>query len=347
MQDHSINSVCEFLLHAGTEYRIFDMGRGLCEVDTQTFLEIENGSVCAPFPRQKHAWFGVVFWNKNASENHYIWFLKFPVDEQGLVISAARNHFLQIIVDALGQSISENTEKAQQLPDNPYSFVPGQAQMAQFNAFVKKVFNVTRHSSSSQHAMAYIDAPQVADWRTLSIQAVADIAVLLDDASTAERVAKHFSLHADEFRNTLMRASESLPKQDIIIKAFTSILDIHGNFCIEALTGLGIPSTSKTIQATLAEILNSEHAVRVDVLSVIAARHFNQLNDALLLLFFEAAAKADEHHGYNGELFIGLFSDLVQIPSLRDNVLAMLRTPKRSDALAKSIGYLFSNTRGA
>ncbi|GEA11590.1 DUF3549 family protein [Alteromonas sp. KUL49] len=347
MQNQSINSVSEFLLHAGTEYCVFDMGRGLSKVDTQTFLDIENGLVCAPYPRQKHAWFGIVFWNKNASENHYIWFLKFPVDEQGLVMSAARNHFLQIIVDALGQSISEDTEKAQQLPDNPYSFVPTQSQMAQFNGFVKKEFNVEPPSSSSQHVMAYIDAPQVADWRGLSIQAVADVSVCLDDTNTAQRVAKNFSLYAPEFKNTLMRASESLPKQDVIITAFIDALAISGDFCIEALAGLGTSSASELIQTSLVELLNSEHAIRVDVLSVIAARHFNQFNDAILLLFFEAAAEADEHHGHKGELFIGLFSDLVQVPSLRDSVLAMLRTPERSDTLAKAIGHLFSNTRGA
>ncbi|HBI76406.1 MAG TPA: DUF3549 domain-containing protein, partial [Alteromonas macleodii] len=54
------------LLHAGTEYQVFDLGRRLEPTDSQTFLEIENGSAYAPYPRQQHAWFGIVFWNKNA-----------------------------------------------------------------------------------------------------------------------------------------------------------------------------------------------------------------------------------------------------------------------------------------
>jgi hypothetical protein len=127
MNANSINSISEFLLHAGTEYIVFDMGRRLTALDNQAFLDIENGSTVAPFPRQQHAWFGIVFWNKNSSNQHYIWFIKLPLDEQGLVVAASRNHFLQIIVDALGQSISDDSEAANTLPDNPYSFVPAQA----------------------------------------------------------------------------------------------------------------------------------------------------------------------------------------------------------------------------
>lgn len=61
MNANSINSISEFLLHAGTEYIVFDMGRRLTALDNQAFLDIENGSTVAPFPRQQHAWFGIVF----------------------------------------------------------------------------------------------------------------------------------------------------------------------------------------------------------------------------------------------------------------------------------------------
>ena len=48
MNANSINSISEFLLHAGTEYIVFDMGRRLTALDNQAFLDIENGSTVAP-----------------------------------------------------------------------------------------------------------------------------------------------------------------------------------------------------------------------------------------------------------------------------------------------------------
>ena len=42
MSANGINSISEFLLHAGTEYKVFDLGRRLEPTDSQTFLEIEN-----------------------------------------------------------------------------------------------------------------------------------------------------------------------------------------------------------------------------------------------------------------------------------------------------------------
>ncbi len=113
------------------------------------------------------------FGTKNASTQHYIWFVKLPLDEQGLVVAATRNHFLEIIVDALGQSVAEDTENAQTLPDNPYSFVPNQSQLAQFNALVKRTLNQPL-SEEAQKVEAYIQAPQLVDWQQISMQSVAD-----------------------------------------------------------------------------------------------------------------------------------------------------------------------------
>ena len=58
-----INTISEFLLQAGTDYRVFDMARGIRPIASQLFLEIESASVPAPYPRQQHAWFGILFFN--------------------------------------------------------------------------------------------------------------------------------------------------------------------------------------------------------------------------------------------------------------------------------------------
>ena len=348
MSANSINSISEFLLHAGTEYQVFDLGRRLEPTDSQTFLEIENGSAYAPYPRQQHAWFGIVFWNKNASTQHYIWFVKLPLDEQGLVVAAARNHFLEIIVDALGQSVAEDTEKAQTLPDNPYSFVPNQSQLAQFNALVKRTLNQPL-SEEAQKVEAYIQAPQLVDWQQISMQSVADFVHSLSHHPKqdvlAQAIKTNTSLYSDVFLNTLMEMSESVSLPENLLAAYLIEIDKSDDINLAALRGTSEGSFHPTINNKLLELLKSEKSQRLDILSVIAARHFEQMEPLLLSAFLEQAANVDEKEGHKGALFAGFFSDLVQIPKLRRQVLTLLHSNANSQILGNAFQQLFAQAR--
>ena len=162
-----INTISEFLLQAGTDYRVFDMARGIRPLESQVFLEIENATIPAPFPRQQHAWFGVLFFNKKISDERYIWFVKLPLDEQGLVIGAARQQFLQIVVEALGQSLDKQNNPNNQLPENPFTFVPNQQQLADFNSIgrVELEIPLSEHLNLVEQ---YLATPERHDWRTSS-----------------------------------------------------------------------------------------------------------------------------------------------------------------------------------
>lgn len=349
MSSNSINSISEFLLHAGTEYIVFDIGRRIAPLAHQTFLEIENGTKVAPYPRQKHAWFGIVFWNKNTSNQHYIWFIKLPIDEQGMLVSATRNHFLQIIVDALGLTIADNKEASNTLPDNPYSFVPNQSQLAQFNALVRSHLQLPM-SESAEMALAYIKAPQIVDWQKIPVQGIADIATQLQNTSSFSDIESHivsnFSFFADSFQQTLMEMCEAIEVSNNIQQCFFSVLNNNEEINLAALRALSSDQKNDQVYQVLYDSFKTKKLNRIDILSVIAARHFQQMDTALLLLFFEAVAEVDHNEHYNGQLFIGFFSDLVQIPQLRSMVLETLRAPSRSNTLATAIGKLFSQTKG-
>ena len=348
MSANSINSISEFLLHAGTEYQVFDLGRRLELTDSQTFLEIENGSAYAPYPRQQHAWFGIVFWNKNASTQHYIWFVKLPLDEQGLVVAATRNHFLEIIVDALGQSVAEDTEKAQTLPDNPYSFVPNQSQLAQFNALVKRTLNQPLNEEA-QKVEAYIQAPQLVDWQQISMQSVADFVHHFSanaKRDTLEGMIKtNTSLYSDVFLNTLMEMSESVSLPENLSAVYLSEIDKTGDINLAALRGTSESDFNPAINSKLLDLLKSEQSQRLDILSVIAARHFEQMEPLLLSAFLEQTAIVDKKDGHQGALFAGFFSDLVQIPKLRRQVLTLLHSNANSDILSNAFQQLFVQAR--
>ncbi|BFT31207.1 DUF3549 family protein [Alteromonas sp. D210916BOD_24] len=348
MSANSINSISEFLLHAGTEYHVIDMGRRLTPTASQTFLDIENGSAYAPYPRQQHAWFGIVFWNKQASQSHYIWFIKLPLDEQGLVVAAARNHFLDIIVDALGQSIAQESEKAQTLPDNPYSFVPGQSQLAQFNAMVKNILGQPL-SEHAQKVEAYIQAPQLVDWQQIPMQSVADFIHALASHSKSNNLLQAISdnqaIYADVFLNTLMEMSESITTPVELKNLMFEKLMCDDQVSVSALRGLSSDSFDQTLHDTLCELLHDERSQRVDILSVIAARHFSQMDNVLLSAFLEQVANVDNKEAHSGALFSGFFSDLVQIPQLRRQVLTLLHTNESSKVLSAAFAQLFAQAR--
>ncbi|GFD73459.1 hypothetical protein KUL113_28790 [Tenacibaculum sp. KUL113] len=348
MSANSINSISEFFLHAGTEYLVFDLGRRLEPTDSQIFLEIENGSAYAPYPRQQHAWFGIVFWNKNASTQHYIWFVKLPLDEQGLVVAAARNHFLEIIVDALGQSVAEDTENAQKLPDNPYSFVPNQSQLAQFNALVKHTL-AQPLSEEAQKVEAYIQAPQLVDWQQISMQSVADFAYRFSThpkRDTLENaIRNNVSLYSNVFLDTLMEMSESVALSEHLLAMYLNEIDKRSDINLAALRGSSEGSFNALINNKLLDLLKDEKSQRLDILSVIAARHFEQMEPLLLSAFLEQTAKVDEKEGHQGALFAGFFSDLVQIPKLRRQVLTLLHSNANSNVLSNAFQQLFAQAR--
>ncbi|WP_218313227.1 DUF3549 family protein [Alteromonas antoniana] len=344
MSAASIESISEFLLHAGTNFRVLDIGRGLDELDKQTFLEIEGAQIPAPKPRQQHAWFAVVFWNTQAATQHYIWFLKLPLDERGLVVTASRNHFLEIIIDALGTSLADDTEKAQTLPDNPYSFVPPQSLMAQTNARIKQMLSLPP-SSGYLLAKNYVQAPGVQDWQQIPVQGIADLAYELG-GPLGDTVAAGFSSLAPAFRDTLMQSCEVVPVSDSLFNKFKYALTTSEDLNLSALRGLASPVTDARLAPVIEEVLQRD-SLDMDALSVLAARHFTQFDAQRIKLFFEQAARVDEATAMQGALFHGLFADLVQVPALRPQVLAVLRDDARSPRLSNAIGALFSQTQQA
>ncbi|MBU3022112.1 DUF3549 family protein [Aestuariibacter sp. A3R04] len=341
-QQHTITTLSEFLLHAGTNFQFFDLGRGVHIMESQAFLDLENGLTPCPRPRQQHAWFAIVFWSGKPVKQHYIWFVKFPVDERGLLVVAARNHFLQIIIDALGQSVEGR--QAEKLPDNPYSFIPTQSQMAQFSAITKAHLSLPLSSGVSAVAQ-YVAAPAITDWRQLSIQAVADFSLSMSTGEHDNTLQQNLTSFQPDFAKTLLESCENVPLT-ATFKAFLGLF-IRERFekaptlTLAALRAMSSHEKDPAVRDTLSDLL-ARPQLDIDTLSVIAGRHYDQLSSTQLVTFFEHAARLDERDEFNGKLFTGFFSDLVQIPAIREHVLGVLRSPHRSERLARAFGRLFT-----
>ena len=317
------------------------MGRAIRKVPSQTFLDMENAKIPPPYPRAGYAWIGIVFWNKQLSTQQYIWFVKLPVDEQGMLIPAARNHYLQIIVDALGNQLEQAEDKNGQLPENPYSFVPSQHQLADFNSISRRSLSLGQ-SGFYQEALSYINSPGELPWQAVPLQGIADVAAQCDDDAVRKVLISHFDDLAEQVKFGLLTSLEN-HKVDIQLAETIERWLLANRHPVAWQNGLRSLSQSpcKGLVERLVDTCLEDGQLSNDLplLTVIGGRLWHYLEQPeRLRAFFELIAEHDE----KAPVFAAVYADLVKIPSLRPHVLAMLRWPEKSAALTTAVGKLFS-----
>lgn len=332
MSEPTINSICEFLHAAGSQFKIIDMGRGLRTLTEQTFLEIEYQRQAVPFPRQQHMWLGCIFWNPNLSEQQFIWFLKLPLDERGLLNQAARNMFLEKVVEALGADLGLSEEKNGELGDNPFTFTPTQTQLAHFSALAKVQLDLPATDLTS--ALAYIAEPMKVDWQTLSVQSIAELTIRHASPEIYPLLNKHLGQLHGPVLKMLFEGLENceLHKplaitiakqlQDFIADYATYTDQVH--LCIRALAQASLELQVKYLKHILAL-----PSLEVDTLILLSARWMNALsanpNDLDRFLVHLTHCEDD--------VFIGLYQDLVQLPNVRPVLLGLIHQKTASPVI--------------
>lgn len=336
----NFSTLSEFLLDAGTQYHIFDLGRGIREIDTQQFLDIEQNKRPYPFPRQGAAWIGVIYWNKQFSTQHYIWFIKLPIDERGLLQQASRNHFISIIIEALGTSLEEGNDK-NDIPEHPYHFEPNWQQMASFNAISRQCIGqfTDQHYSLMQ---SYVATPSVIDWQTLSIQSIADYCAWLSTSHAPDVFIKHFKTLHPQVIQTLCACIEnhalSPALTDLLLDWCSTHKDNAHNLAL-GLRALAQAPMSDPLHAMIHSVI--ENTKDESVLTIIAARHWLFLRDInALTLFLERCLSVSQ------TLFEGLYLDLVRLPDIRASILTLAHA-ELSDALKDGFEQLAKSTKRA
>lgn len=339
MSSSTINSIQEFLDASQSQYKFIDMGRGFRELTPEHFADIEQQRVPAPFPRQQHMWLGCIFWAAQRSTQHYIWFIKLPLDERGLLNQAARNLFLEKVVEALGAQL-ENTEKQQgQLGDNPYTFVPNQQQLADFNAKAKALVKA-KAGQGFTAVGEYIYDPEHNDWQLLSVQGVSDYVARLADPMLFAALSKQWKHLSPSFQVAVLNSLEHYPINKplaLLIKqhceaAIAKDNDAHVVASLRALT----QAPDEVVLKIVEPILHRAY-LNAEMLILLAARHMRVLADVdRAILFLEKCALHDD------TFFQGLFADIVQVPQCRIYVLQALHSDALSELCTTKLATLHS-----
>ncbi len=336
----SIGTITELLKLSGSQYRVFDIGRKITKLSKELFNNVELNQVPYPYPAQGFAWIALAFWQAQRSEP-YLWFVKLPLDERGLLNQGARNHFIAIIVEALGADLAVNpTEKQEELlKANPYHFTPAGYKLSSLNSIIKAELKQAA-SIHYEAVQQYIHGQQPwQNWHELGIQGLHDYAARINHHDNANALAKHLTQlpHQVLFPLCIALENQNLPLELInaLINATTQEADDEAQLHLARALSSSLKVTSVT---ELFDSILKNKTLSVEWLITLSGRCWDLFsNQETLLLYLELLAAHEDP-----TLFPAIFKDLVAIPTIRPNIFVCMRKTERSETLAKAIGALFN-----
>lgn len=350
MADNSITTLGQFLHRSHAHYRVFDMGRRVVNLSAKQFVDFEKATKPYPYPLQKQALLGLVFWNPEHTDKQYVWFLKLPLDEQGLLKQAARDEFLVMLLERVGECMLAQQDGKQiesALKDSPYTFVPQEQKMAAFNAQVTKVLKMPA-SSSYDVALAYFTGvSDINDWQSLAVQGIADVAIRLanDGAETISLIATLPHLPKvpwNVFSTFLEHAEPVAGIVEVLANRLNTELQEKNpdiNLICACLRAASNTPARGLVDSMVQRVLKHSSSQNIEILATITGRVWRVLEqDATCQMFLEQLARNDA--GQQG--FNQLMVDILYLPGMRLHIMKALRSPQRTKELTMAIGNLLN-----
>lgn len=350
----TIATISDLLVQSNSQFRLYDIGRTITKVNKSDFLKIEQAQLPYPFPSQGQAFIAVVFWQKTSNQP-YLWFVKLPLDERGLLNQGARNHFIAILVEAFGLqhqnqqknlvdlTLTPNEQQERLLKNNLYHFTPAQYKLASLNSLIR----VELKQNASQyfsHCHDYLSGKLGwENWQNVAIQGLTDIAARLSENNNEHLLIKNFSELPSQ---VLLPLCDALENQTLSIELLTTVCEtftLHTNNKLlqqHLLRALAASANHPHVQTLIRKLLAQEK-VSDELLIVISGRCWLALQDQTLLMQFLEKLIFTEDKG----LFTAIFKDLIAIPNIRPILFTCIRQPDRSTALAQAIGQLFNQIK--
>ena len=341
-----MDTLSDLLQHLQGHYRIYDMGCRLSKLSTADFKAFEEGQKPYSSPWLRHAWVGILLWSTQTSElgasSPTIWFLKLPLDERGLLIQAARDEFLNQLLETMGTKMLDQqvaADWAEQLKHSNLAFTPDPARMAAFHAQASLTLeqNASQFYPAVCHYMSGTQPHQ--SWQELGLQGFADFALRLEQQPDWHQL---ISQMPTTVLNTIAAQLENQRLNHTLAKAFilrgkTSIDEGEKAACLRAISQ---STDAASRQQWLQQIMAKETTVGVELLATIASKCSEDLLTSDLMGLFVHQCAADQ------AIFNALVQELMFRPKARIRVLEAFRAHERSHALIQAIGALMGQTQG-
>ena len=335
-----METLSDLLQQLQGQYRIYDMGCRLSKLSSTDFKKFEEGQKAYPLPWLRHAWVGILSWTptslKLRASSPTIWFLKLPLDERGLLIQAARDEFLNQLLETIGTNMLDeqaSAEWAEQLKHSNLAFTPDQARMAAFHAQASITLEqpASRFYPAVRSYMSSEDSQQ--NWQELGLQGFADFAMRLDQQQQWQQKISQLPAAVLE---TIAAQLENQKLDHLVSKAFilrgeASINDGEKVACLRAISQ---STDAASRQHWLKQILDKDNMVGVELLATITSKCSEDLLKPDLMGLFIHQCAADQG------VFNGLVQELMYQPKLRIKVLEAFRAEDRSPSVIQAIGVL-------
>ncbi|WP_104201666.1 DUF3549 family protein [Billgrantia saliphila] len=337
-----IHTLHDFFARTGAEVSLYHMGRRVEPCALDTLSRFEEGTIPWPLPWQGQARLGIVF-RLGDLVDPLIWFLALPLDEQGQLVPAPRDAFLERLLVTLGRNVTRIGSTAENdeaeavdnlMQDNPLAFTPS----LPFQAMLHARATQSMGKPASPHlepVEAYLSGQQEVDWQFLGLQGLADFIVRLDDDGARELAARLPTLPR-EVLVSLCYCLEHVAAPDALARTLRERGEraaTQGDLEVLCACVRAVGGASETVAgAWFDTLLDDNAACGPDLLAAIAGRGWMHLEDAERLPRF--LLRLAEQPRAN---FASAARDLALIPRLRLPVLMILREASRDSAIGRRL----------
>ncbi len=337
-------TLSELLKLSGSQYRLYDVGRLVSKLPKDQFEKVELNQLPYPTPVQGHACIAIAFWQKQSSEP-YLWLIKLPLDERGLLNQGARNHFIAIIIEALGADLTQETSKKQEelLSSNPYLFTPAQYKLASLNSKIKVDLKQAPSEYFSPFKQYLSEGADWSNWQDVGVQGITDFTARIKQDNHCQLLVNALPHLPMEVLSPVCSALENelypVALIDAVISTFKNTLANKEGSAIapQLLRALAANSQHIHVKEFINQLL-AQKELSTDLLITLSGRCWQALaEEKTLACYFEHLLKNDDL-----AIFASIFKDLVAVPAVRPIAFQCIRAQDRSTALAQAIGQLFS-----
>lgn len=345
MSDQSLkamSSISALLDSSNADWRVYDLNQNLREITQEGFTAFENTSAPYPYPLHQKANFAVVFRAKTlapvaSAEMPFIWFLTFNLDEASKLQQAERDHFVSLVVAALGTQLLENEEQ-ETLDNHPYSFKPNDFKMASLTSKIR-VDLALPPTQFFAPALSYF--AQLGDnnaWEQLALQGIADFAYRIHENDNAEKLSERLPELPIAVFEPLSQILEGVEVPALLAEKLawlgkTALTNNNERLALACLHSLcGVPQ-SNFRQEWLQQVLESETPVSGNILLVICARCPQELEESKFRHhFYNKLLTNPQGEGYSQ----GILKSLLQTPSIGEHI----RTDMKQEQLPRKLAEI-------